>query len=405
MPRMKKILFVINTMGRAGAEIAMLELLRRIDLRQYEVSVYVLMNQGELVKELPSGVRLLNRNHDDSSVFTPSGRIRLMKHTAQKMFCRGALVKNTGYLIRHLSGMILRGRIRWDKLLWRVISDGSEVPEEEYDLAVAFLEGGSTYYVADHVKARKKAAFVHIDYSRAGYNRHMDKDCYARMDRIFTVSEEVRTAFLAAYPEHRERVSVFHNIIDWDRVRNKALEEGGFTDGYAGTRILTVGRLTEQKALHLSVQAMKLLKDAGIRARWYVLGEGEERPNLTKLIRKLGLEEDFILLGSSANPYPYFKQTDIYVHASRHEGKSIAVQEALFLGCPVLLSDCSGNREQITDGVDGMMCELTAESIARGVRTLIEDENLRKRYSEAAAARNVALEDNVESLLKFCNRE
>ena len=43
-----------------------------------------------------------------------------------------------------------------DKLLWRAISDGARRFPEEYDLAVAFLEGGSAYYVADHVRAKKK---------------------------------------------------------------------------------------------------------------------------------------------------------------------------------------------------------------------------------------------------------
>ena len=272
-------------------------------------------------------------------------------------------------------------------------------------MAVAFLEGGSTYYVANHVKARLKAAFVHIDYSRAGYTREMDRNCYEKMDRIFTVSEEVRGTFLAVYPELADRVCVFQNLIDWDRVRSLSRQEDGFADGWSGIRVLTVGRLTGQKALDLSVQAMKLLKDQGIRARWYVLGEGEERASLTRLIRKLGLEQEFVLLGSSDNPYPYFRQADIYVHASRHEGKSIAVQEAVFLGCPVVLSDCSGNREQITDGVDGVLCELTAESIAEKVNLLIRDADLRKRYSQAAAARAVTTGKQVEMLLKLCDRE
>ena len=315
------------------------------------------------------------------------------------------MLKNLGGLCADFCKMLFHGRIRWDKLLWRVVSDGSEVFSEEYDLAVAFLEGGSTYYVADYVKAKRKVAFVHIDHSQAGYSRRMDKNSYGEMDRIFTVSDEVRTAFLSVYPEYADRVSVFHNIINWDRVRSSAQLEGGFTDDYTGMRLLTVGRLTEQKALDLSVQAMKLLKNQGIQARWYVLGEGEERANLHRLIRKLDLEQEFILLGSSDNPYPYFKQADIYVHASRHEGKSIAVQEAMYLGCPVVLSDCSGNREQITDGVDGVMCDLTPESIAEQVKRLILDESLRMRYGAAAAARSFVPGEDVQMLLKICDQE
>ena len=69
---MKNVLFVINTLGRAGAETAMLELLRCIDHRKYNISVYVLTNQGELAKELPPTVHLLNCKYSDCSVLTSS---------------------------------------------------------------------------------------------------------------------------------------------------------------------------------------------------------------------------------------------------------------------------------------------------------------------------------------------
>ena len=99
----------------------------------------------------------------------------------------------------------------------------------------------------------------------------------------------------------------------------------------------------------LYVPAMKLLKDQGIKARWYVLGEGELRNKLQQKIDSLGLKEDFLLLGAKENPYPYYKQCDLYVHATRFEGKSIAIQEAQVLGCTILVSDCSGNREMWTN--------------------------------------------------------
>ena len=68
---MKKLLFVINTMGCAGAEFALLELFRHLDSPEYEVSLYVMVNQGELARELPPYVRLLNRRYQYDSVLTP----------------------------------------------------------------------------------------------------------------------------------------------------------------------------------------------------------------------------------------------------------------------------------------------------------------------------------------------
>lgn len=80
-----------------------------------------------------------------------------------------------------------------------------------------------------------------------------------------------------------------------------------------------------------------------------------------------------MLLGAVENPYPYYAQADLYVHATRFEGKSIAIQEAQVLGCPVIASDCNGNREQIESGVDGILCKLSPEDIAKCIEELIAD--------------------------------
>ena len=118
------------------------------------------------------------------------------------------------YVIQNFFRMKKTGNIQPDKLLWRVISDGADRFSETFDLAVAYLEGGSAYYVADHVNAKKKAAFVHIAYGNSGYTREMDRDCYEKMDQIFTVSQETRRHFLEFYPEYEKKVQVFHNILD-----------------------------------------------------------------------------------------------------------------------------------------------------------------------------------------------
>ena len=76
---MKKILFVINTMGYGGAERALLNLISALEKEQYEISVFVLTGQGELIHQIPDSVTLLNKNYKDVSVLTSKGRMELMK--------------------------------------------------------------------------------------------------------------------------------------------------------------------------------------------------------------------------------------------------------------------------------------------------------------------------------------
>ena len=168
-------------------------------------------------------------------------------------------------------------------------------------------------------------------------------------------------------------------------------EEGtGFTDDFQGIRILTVGRLTEQKRYDVAIDAMaELTKKREVPVRWYVLGEGELREQLTQMVQNLGLENDFLFLGVKENPFPYYRECDLYVHATGYEGKSIAIQEAQTLGKPILATDCSGNREHITQDVDGRMCPLNPQSVSEEILWMIEHPERCKTYGEQAQRRTL----------------
>ena len=382
---MKKILFVINTLGCGGAERAMLDLFAALEPEKYKIALFVLTGQGELSCELPEHVHLLNKNYTDVSVLTKEGRKILAKCVLRAGIGKGLFIRRASYLVKNIRNMKKRGKILTDKLCWRILSDGAPVSKRKYDLAVSYLEGGATYYVADHVNAKKKAAFVHIDYGKAGYTRELDLDCYSKFDKIFTVSDEVKEHFLKVYPEYEKKVSVFHNMVNQERIRRRADDGKGFEDDFQGFRILTVGRLTGQKRYDIAIQAMTLLKEkSSVPVRWYVLGEGDLRDNLEKQIKAAHLEQDFILLGVDSNPFPYYRECDLYVHATGFEGKSIAIQEAQTLGKPILATDCSGNREQILQDVDGRMCPLDPESICSEILWMMAHPEKCRLYGENA---------------------
>lgn len=382
---MKKLLFIINTLGLGGAERAMLNLFAELDTEKYDISLFVLTEQGELFKELPENIHLINKNYNEVSVLTGKGRKLLLLSVLKAGIGKMLFIRRAPYIIKNYINMRKNGKVLPDKLLWRLIADGAPKINEEYDLAVAYLEGGATYYVADRIKAKKKAAFVHIDYQKAGYTRELDLNCYEKFDQIFAVSDEVREHFLRVYPEYENKTSVFNNLLNQKRIIKMADQGEGFDDGFEGVRILTVGRLTRQKRYDIAIETMMLLKEkSSIPIRWYVLGEGELRKELEQQIITGGLQNDFILMGCKENPYPYIRDCDLYVHATQFEGKSIAIQEAQLLGKPVLATDCSGNREQIENGVDGRLCEFNPKAISEAILDMIHSSEQCKIYSQKA---------------------
>lgn len=397
----KKILFVINTLGRAGAETALTALLKQLDPDKFDISLYVLCNQGEMIHELPNFVKLLNTNYCDSSVLTAEGKKKLILNILKKCFRHNAFIKNIPYIFKNIFLTLKdKRKLLPEKLLWKTVSDGSEYFSENYDLAVAYLEGGSAYYVSRHVHARKKAAFIHVDYTKAGYTRDLDLSCYTEFDSIFTVSDEVKTAFLSVYYECENNTKVFHNFIDKEKIFKKAAYPLPETFK-SGIRLLTVGRLTAQKGYDYAIQALKLLVEKGYPVYWYIIGDGPEHQSLLKQVNESKLSERFIFLGAKENPYPYYKAADIYVHATRFEGKSIAIQEAQILGLPIVASDCSGNREQIDSGVDGLLCPFTPDGIAQNIEKLINDSEIAAKYAHNASHKKINHYEDLQYIFQL----
>ena len=101
---MKKILFVVNTLGCGGAENALLALLKALQ-SQYELDLFVLLGQGELVSRLPNTIRLLNESYLPYSVLTKQGRKTLVKKGVTAIWA-GGLLKQMGYILRNLLPML-----------------------------------------------------------------------------------------------------------------------------------------------------------------------------------------------------------------------------------------------------------------------------------------------------------
>ncbi len=396
MPK-KKVLFVTNTMGQAGAENAMVELMKALQ-DECEISLFSLIPRGEVYGRLPEGVRVLNRRCSTGLVMTGAGRLFIACTLLGCFFRHGAGFRCAGEMMRILFRQLREGKLRPEKIFWRLLAEGAPRLDEKFDLAIASLEGAAAYYVAARVRAPRKAGFIHIEYDQAGYSAEIDHGCYELFDAVFPVSEGVRNAFLREYPQLRNRVHLFDNLLDEERIKTLAENGKGFSDGFCPFRILTVARLHPQKALDVSVRAAALLRDRGLDFRWYVAGEGGERASLEKLIRKLKLKERFILLGFVENPYPLLKQADVYVHATDYEGKSIAIAEAKILKRPIIASDIPGNREQIVSGKNGLLVRLEASVIADAILQLARDPMMQKRFSEAPGLESSMYSDGIDRL-------
>ena len=178
---------------------------------------------------------------------------------------------------------------------------------------------------------------------------------YPWADKITTVSHAVADDLARIAKIPHDLIQVVYNPVVTPDLQSKSempVEHPWFKAGEPPV-ILAVGRLTDQKAFDVLIQAFSLVRKKR-PARLLILGEGENRPALESLVRQLGLEQDVCLMGFVQNPYPYMVRSSLFVLPSRWEGLPTVLIEALYLGKSIVATDCpGGSRAILKDGQYG----------------------------------------------------
>jgi glycosyltransferase involved in cell wall biosynthesis len=157
----------------------------------------------------------------------------------------------------------------------------------------------------------------------------------------------------------------------------------------AGVVCCTVARLSRQKGLDVLIQAAARLRDADPRPpRFRVIGDGELREELQRLVADLGLDDVVRLVGPTppAEVPGWLAACDIFVLPSHYEGMSLAVMEAMASGLPVVVTRVSGTAELVPDEDHGrVVAPGDAAALAVAIQELASDAALRRRLAEKAA--------------------
>lgn len=149
--------------------------------------------------------------------------------------------------------------------------------------------------------------------------------------------------------------------------------------------ILAAGRLAKQKGFDYLIEAFSK-SDAKEELDLFILGEGEERQSLEKLINEYGLENKVFLKGQVKNPYAYYASAEFFVLSSRHEGFPNILIEALSCECPCISFDCeTGPNEIIIPNKNGILVEPeNINELYKAIDRLHLDPSLRQALKQNA---------------------
>lgn len=390
----KKLLFVIPSLRSGGAEKSLITLLSLIDYNKYDVDLLTFRRDGLFFDKIPSEVNVI-KGTEDYEMFDGNAKSAIL------YFIKKGKIFSVLNRLKYARAFGISDAEKRERVLWILLKKQLPRMKAEYDCAIGYLEGNASYYVAESVHAKKKICYVHNDFKKLALGVDSNREIFRKCDKVVTVSQVCLDSLIDTFPELSEKFLVIENITSPQIIRGYAAENEPYGDSESETVLTTVGRLAEQKAIDLAVKACAELKKRGKSIRWYHIGSGELKAEIEELIKKLGVTEEFVLLGERSNPYPYIGQCDIYVQPSRYEGKSIAIDEAKCLCRPIVTTNFTTVADQINDGVNGLVCRMNEKDMADKIELLIDNEELRQKLSKNLSEEKTGNEEELEKFYEI----
>lgn len=392
----KRILIVSHALELGGAERSLIGLLEALDPKRCDIDLFLLQHKGELMPAIPKYVHLL----PEVPAYTVLARP--MKDTLREGHL---LLTGARFIGKLMAYRYAKSKHYTDHGVSLEYSHKFTCPfmppiqqNQEYDLAISFLT--PHYFVAKKVRAKKKIAWIHTDYSRVQVNISSELTMWNAYDYIVSISQSVSKSFLQVFPSLTSKILLIENILPYSLILDQSREHLIVQkDKYI--HLLSVGRYCTAKNFDNIPDICSRLIQQGFKIRWYIIGFGGDEPLIQQKISDAHMQDHVILLGKKANPYPYIKACDLYVQPSRYEGKCVSVIEAQILAKPVVITDYSTSSSQLEDGVDGVIVPMDNEGCAAGIAALLRNPDKMRQLSANCKKRDYSNAQEVEKIYQL----
>ena len=370
---MKKLLIVNNNLEMGGIQKSLVNLVKEIH-KEYDITLLLFSKSGPLLQEIPKSVKIL----------TPLRAYRILgleKKDLKKyplLFALKAFFLAYSKLSSRRNAMKLLGVFQ--KRIWGydAVISYSHFPHPNY------FGNGCGDFVLDKTVCDNKICFVHCDYLNFGGKTEANNRAYMEFDKIACCSDSVRNRFLLGSKLPESKVHTVRNFYDLQLKSYRSENAKLFDESFVN--VVLIARLSNEKGILRAVDALVQSNRKDIC--YYIIGDGPQKEEIARLIRKYQLDSRVTLLGEQSDPYQYLVQADWLLVPSFHEAAPMVFDEATLLGIPVITTNTTSAEEMIgcehgivcensTDGIIGVLKSI--EKSARPVPGDFDNEKQRKQ--------------------------
>lgn len=255
-----------------------------------------------------------------------------------------------------------------------------------------YIKDGSIKLIEFHFNFHK-GPFKRLDENlslfnlKAKYHQYRLKKTYQKYHKIITLTK----ADEEVWRKHFDNTQTITNPLTIQPLTNPTLQN---------KRALAVGRLAEQKGFDYLIDAWKIVNEKHPDWTLDIYGDGELKQQLLLQIERSNLQGKVIINRPTKEIEEIYHKHSFFVLSSRFEGFVLAIIEAMASGIPCVSFDCQyGPNQIINHGENGFLTPLeNVEQLAEHIIKLIENEDLRKEFSQKAviSAQKFSLENIMQ---------
>ena len=380
-----KILLVNKNLIAGGIETSLISFIEA--MKDYaDIDVMLFNNSGILKDRMPQDIQV----YEGGKILRSLNRV-----------CQGSGSQNAGKNKFNLKKSIIKvfkflgGR----KILSAFALVGQKI-KKKYDIVFCYngLDELSVKFALKCVNAKKKFNYIHSDVSQYDINKRQLKR-FGKFDKLLCVSKSCAEIFKKKYPELSSKVDYLYNFQDVTKIKNRAEE---FNIEYPNEfNIVSVSRLSKEKAYLRSLKVFLKLHNAGHNFHWHIVGDGDERLAIEEYIKLNQMDKYVTLYGNQKNPYPYIKSADILYLGSYHEAAPMVYSESMILDVPVITTRTSSSDELV--GENGFVCNNSEDGIYSAFEEILSNTNVVKAKMDNGVINNSQISSKFINLIKDVN--